>query len=109
MYPWSPECQGVAPIQPTAAENQGMWHGEGGYAYAKGKNIPAGSRCESVQLLPYEKLMHRHFTVSDMAEAAVPNGAEIFNQFPPPSLEGLDLNMIFPLLISKKTIKNSFI
>lgn len=51
-YPWSRECAGVAPIVPSPGEQTAIWNGDGGFAAASGKNIPNGTRCESIQLIP---------------------------------------------------------
>ena len=56
-YPWSSECRAIAPMVPSAAENGFLWHGAGGYMHATGKEIPPGTQCESVQLVPIDSIM----------------------------------------------------
>jgi hypothetical protein len=61
LYPWSRECQGVAPIEPSPGESAGIWNGPGGLEYVtSAKNIPDGSKCEAVQLVPLDAIGKRH-------------------------------------------------
>jgi hypothetical protein len=109
-YPWSSECQAIGPIRPTAAENQGLWHGDTGYDYAKGKNIPTGTRCESVQLIPYEKLVNKQYSPSDIAASMASDGTSVYMQFPTPMQQGIELSSVFPVLAAlRRNTNNSFI
>ena len=58
-YPWSQECSGLAPIVPTDTEQSQIWSGPGGLVAATGTNIPNGTRCESVQLIPIDAIGKR--------------------------------------------------
>ena len=106
-YPWSHECQAIAPFRPTLAENQAIWSGEGGYEYAVGKNVPAGTQCESVQLVPFDSIMKRQYASSDVA----PSARNIYMQFPEPAERNINFSPIFSyfLAIDRKHLINSFI
>lgn len=61
-YPWASECRGMAPVVPTDAENAGLWSGPGGYQELYGamkKDIPLGTQCEPVQLIPLNAIGKR--------------------------------------------------
>lgn len=81
-YPWSRECVGVDPILPTASENSALWHGASGYQYAVGRNIPNGAQCESVQLVPLDKITSRYNYSQTSSESSNPN--QLFLQVPEP-------------------------
>ena len=111
-YPWSNECQGIAPIVPTGAETKAMWHGEGGYELASGKNVPEGTRCESVQLIPISQIGKKMEGLNAAAQAAVsaPNPNAVYMQFPTPKLEGLESVLFSNILIAhNRALINAFI
>lgn len=109
-YPWSTECQSIGPIRPTAEENQGLWHGDMGYDHAKGANIPEGSRCESVQLIPFDKLVNKQYSPSDIAASMQPEDTGVQMQFPLPMEQSMNLNAIFPFYTAlRRNAINSFI
>jgi len=106
-YPWSAECKAIAPIRPTPEENQGLWHGESGYDYAVGKNVPRGTQCESVQLVPYENILKSKMSSADIASSMA---ASPFHQLPPPLEQNTNFSNIFPfLLAARKRSIHSFI
>ena len=81
LYPWSRECQGVPPMVPTDGEMAGMWHGSGGYQVAQStSNIPAGSQCESVQLIPVSSIGKRFGVTPVGYETQLPTA--LHAQFP---------------------------
>jgi hypothetical protein len=105
-YPWSAECQGVGPIKPTDSENAALWHGSSGYEYATGRSIPKGSQCESVQLIPLDKIHARY--PPPPAEASAPDPNRVYLQVPVPAYRSLDAQtLIFPLL--RPRVINDFI
>jgi hypothetical protein len=80
LYPWSRECQGVPPIIPTDGERSGMW----GYQVAQSiRNIPTGSQCESVQLIPVAAVGKQIGSVRVGYETQLPS--VVHTQFPLPT------------------------
>jgi hypothetical protein len=110
-YPWSPECQGVDPIRPTDSENGALWHGTSGYEYATGRNIPSGAQCESVQLIPLDKIGPRYPPPSPVP--ATQDSGQIYLQVPmSKTLQSFDMHaVIFPSLIwnNRTRLINNFI
>ena len=102
-YPWSSECTGVAPIVPTQGETNAMWHGEDGYAVASGPNIPAGGRCESVQLIPVDHMGIPLNKISgEMTAQQVVSSGGPMHQFAAPRLSGFS-DFPFVFFINKQT------
>lgn len=112
LYPWSRECQGVPPIEPSPGEAAGMWHGQGGYQVATTvKNIPKGSQCESVQLIPVEAIGKRFGPTPVGNEVQLPSALHM--QFPvaKSGLEMAVMHALFanPALARSKIINKNFL
>lgn len=107
-YPWSAECQGIPPILPTATENAALWSGPGGYQQLVGsvmkKDIPLGTQCEPVQLVPLSAIGNR---TPDLPLAQPSNS--MFLQFPTPSVRGLENADFIWLFTDRLGLINSFI
>ena len=89
IYPWSSECSGVAPIVPTDGETKAMWNSPDGLFAASGKAIPTGAQCESVQLIPVNKIGQPVAPVSP----SQPSSTDIQYQFGGARLGALDPNL----------------
>ncbi len=83
LYPWSRECQGVAPIEPSPGESAGIWTGPGGLEYVtSSKNIPTGSKCEAVQLVPLDAIGKRFSSPATLGGKEVQSSNNIEYSFP---------------------------
>ena len=102
-YPWSSECLSTGPVAPTEAESRSMWHGEGGYQIASGKNIPTGARCESVQLVPVDHMGKKigKFTGSATLEDHVRSNG-MMGQFPLPRPASMDLTATIHIIAARQ-------
>ncbi len=89
-YPWARECQGLAPIVPSAAQNASLWSGPGGYQELVGvmkKDIPLGTQCEAVQLVPTDAIGNRP---PDPPLGQSSNS--VYLQFPTPAIRGIGMD-----------------
>ena len=108
-YPWSAECRAISPMIPMAAENGALWHGPGGFVHAVGKQIPPGTRCESVQLIPVESIMKPRVDPTMMNVPPTP-ALGMYTQVPAPMARSVGVPaLIFQVALPKQSAIKNFL